>query len=652
MPPVKRLTRATRAKDRPNAEPPNQPTPKVRSPSARLYTEVKLRNITNTLKMSGESTPETPAKQRKKSHPPSASGNDSEIPPSAELVAFEKLRYVLGRHYFAVWERLALAEYVPRCTRNVTDCAARHVSKRCPRAPCIAPMRLTTTHDQLLEQRPDQFVLFLNQALMRREFIGVELFVAGLQLMLTVNRPSAELGVDYHVRDIVLGTGEVLERCLEHFPPCRWDLRPAYQLIVRGRLDASCFEKCDQSEGLFRNVLHLLEHCIETEEHDAKSNRSGQRTNRGRRKPPNEEMFFSNYNSWMTLNRLCYDFDQLPREERFQRLFAVLHILVKLLEMDFAMWILRNPTKTHQNLCNPSRCPLVAQLVWNGDHGSVNLFIKKLFQTFINMNALQYPEEDIAVVSRLVNIVTVAVNLSEIQLSDGLIPYPSVKDNSQHYARQLWKTLESSRYFSVGLCLRTIHTLRSSFLKLRLSEQLIQKLNRRANLSNVRGFFHQLLERFWLDYDEETPVADDERPSSLYPVLNVHRTRAKASDICQQQYVDLLLVALRAYCDMYQLPAYFREIMVQPADGTSSSTQTPAPSERIVTQSDAPDERMIFQGVAVTGELVLEYRDDIKYLLLIGQRLKKLAETSAEERELFHHWITYLSEVDPSLAIG
>uniref|UniRef100_A0A182QWJ4 Uncharacterized protein n=1 Tax=Anopheles farauti TaxID=69004 RepID=A0A182QWJ4_9DIPT len=658
MPPVKRETRATGIRGRTKVELPSRQKPEIHSTPS-LCSEVKLRNITNTLKMSATGGPEeTTSQQRtkrmKKSNSPTTGGQTGEQcqPPASELIAFEKLRFVLGRHYFAVCDRLALVDYVPRCTRNVPECAQRHVSKRSSRTKCVGPMRLTTTNDQLLEHRPDQFVLFLNQAIMRREFVGVELFVTGLQLMLTVNHPSTELGVDYQVQDIVLGTGEALERCLEHFPPCRWDMRPAYQRIVYGQLDAPCFAKCDQSEGLFRNVLHLIEHLIETDEDKTKTDRSsvGKRTNRGKSKP-DDEIFFSNYNSWMSSNRLCYDFDQLPREERFQRLFAVLQILVKLLEMDLAMWILRHPTKTHQNICNPSRCPLVAKLVWNGDHGSVNLFIKKLFQTFICMNALQYPNEDIAIVSRLINLVTVAVNLSEFQLSDGLIPYPCVKDNSQHYARQLWKTLESSRYFSIGLCLRTIQNLRSSFLKLRLSEQLIQKLNRRAKLGNVRGFFQQLLERCWMDYEEQTPMVDVEPPSSLYPVLDTHRTRAKASEIYQQEYIDLLLVALRAYCDMYQLPAYFRENMVQPS-GSGVSSNAPDATECIVSQPDEPDERMIFQGVAVTGELVLEYRDDIKYLLLIEQHLKKLTETSTEERELFRHWISFLSEVDPSLAIG
>ena len=143
------------------------------------------------------------------------------------------------------------------------------------------------------------------------------------------------------------GTGEALETCLEHFPPCRWDLRPAYQRIVMGRLDAACFGRCDQREGLFRNVLHLIERGIETHQEEGAGNRrvaAGSKKGTTRRRTSEEEdddAMMYNYNTWMLTNRMCYDFDRLARPERFQRLFAVLRVLVKLLEMDFAMWMLR-----------------------------------------------------------------------------------------------------------------------------------------------------------------------------------------------------------------------------------------------------------------------------------------------------------------------
>ncbi|EDO63849.1 AGAP006323-PA [Anopheles gambiae str. PEST] len=671
---VKRITRnASRAASKSRAQ-----TEAALRNSSRSSAKDKLRNITNTIGMStGEEAAgaggDPPAKKKLKSDPinslpcsaspkapPFAMAAAGAAPSQSELVPFEKLLLVLGRNYFDVCQRLAL-DYVPRCVHSITDCAQRHANKRSPRAKCVGSLRQLSTHDQLLEHRPDQFVEFVNQAILRQEFIDAELFVAGLQLMLTFNRPSEELRVDYGVAEIVDGTGEALETCLEHFPPCRWDLRPTYQRIVMGRLDAACFGRCDQREGLFRNVLHLIERDIETQQEGGAGNRrlaAGSKKGTTRRRTSEEEdddAMMYNYNTWMLTNRMCYDFDRLARPERFQRLFAVLRVLVKLLEMDLAMWMLRNPTRTQHNLCNPTRNPLVAQLVWNGDYGSVNLFVKKLFQMFINMNALQYPQEDIAVVSRLLNLLTVAVNLSEFQHSDGQIEYPCAKDNSQHYARQLWKTLETSGYFSITLALRTIRNLRSPFLRLRLSEHLLQKLNRGARLSTVRCFFKQLHERCWLECSDQEPAEEGDAQQTEpnhYPVLNAHRTRPKVTEMHQKQYVEVLLTGLRAYCDMHQLPAYFREIMTRPVQGGGCSVSPSDESAlvdgaRIVVPKAVDDERMIFRGIAISADLVLEYRDDVKYLLLIEQQLKTLQ--SAEERALFGDWFAFLSEVDPTM---
>ncbi|KFB50668.1 AGAP006323-PA-like protein [Anopheles sinensis] len=641
----------------------------------------RLRNITNTVRMSTEQEEEPRGKPsseppRKKKRPNSIAGQSTSQP---ELVAFEKLRVVLGRHYFDVCRRLVL-DYVPRCVKQVTECAQHHANKRGPRTKRVGLMRQNHTLEQIPEQRPDQFVEFLYQALMRNEFIDSELFGAGLQLILTINRPSTELQVDYDVLNIVSGTSDALLKCLERFPPCRWDLRAAYQDIVFGHLDADCFKKCDRKEGLFRNIIHLLEFCIETGDPEQSSSHSKHR--KGTKKAKQEEdIFFSNYNSWMTQNSQIYDFDKLSRAERFERLFTSLRIIVKMLEMDLAMWILRNPTKTRQNLCLSSRCPLVAQLVWDGDYGSVNLFVKKLFQMYINVIALQYPEENIAILSRLLNLVAVCVNLSEFQHNDGMLQYPCLKTNSEYFAKQLWKTLETSPYYSVNVCLATIHHTRTPFVLLSLSEELIRKLHRHDHPTNIRGFFQHLLSSNWLDCGTEKraakTIAGEQSKNPPYPVLNRQKIRTKTSEITQQEYVDLLFVGLRAYCDVYQIPAYFRAIMVQsPNDAETASgenvasdlfpTTVPTAPNRLVkhlrkhesrfpgstriVSEDVTDERMIFQGVAVNGELLLEYREDIKYLMLIEQQLKKLK--SPEEMRLFRKWITFLSEVDPSLKMN
>ncbi|XP_052859655.1 uncharacterized protein LOC128266907 [Anopheles cruzii] len=576
------------------------------------------------------------------------------------LEAFEKLRLVLGQNYFNVCQRLAL-DYVPSCVRNIGECATHHANKRGPRTRCISSMRQSNALEQIVEQRPGHFVELIHHALIRREFIEANLFVAGLQLILTINEPSQELDVDYDVTTVLNGTIDVLEKSLDRFPPCRWDLRTVYNDVIFGHLAAPCFSKCDQREGLVKNVLHLLEQYIDQKPPE-------ERKKRGVRKDGPAADVCATYSSWYLNNQQKYNIDLLPREDRFRRLFMVLQLLVKILEMDLAMWILRNPLKARQNLCHPSHCPLVAQLVWNGDTGSVNLFIRKLFQMFINMTALEYPDEDIVILARLLNLVLVAVNVSEFQHNEGMIQYPCLKKNSNYFAKQLWSTIELSAYYSVRLCLNTIRHVRAPFLKLSLTEHLIRKLQGPVHPMNVQGFFQHLLDRNWEECGDEVPSdSSSSRDGPVYPVFDRHKKRTRSSEISSQQYVDLLYGGFRAYCDMYQIASYFRELTVKP-DQHSDSPEKPSPTKaasahsiggssrtqiecfphdtRIVTRQNI-GERIIFHEVEVNEALLLAYREDIKHLLLIGQQLKQLQ--TAKERGLFHNWINFLSKVDPSL---
>ncbi|ETN65598.1 hypothetical protein AND_002631 [Anopheles darlingi] len=579
-----------------------------------------------------------------------------------ELAAFEKLNLVLGRHYFDVQQRLSLDLPLPFCVRNVSVCATTHVRKSGIRTRIVGSMCEENTREQIREQRPDQFVYFLFHALRRQEFIGSNLFVAGLELILTIDEPPPELQADYAASEVLLGTYEALEKCLDRFPPCRWDLRPAYHDIIFGHFDAPCFSKCDPKEGLLKNTLYLLEHLIEN---DDQPNRAIERTTRARK--PNAD---SNSSSWrIGGHRQSYDFEQLPREERFKRLFMVLELLVKLLEMDLAMWILRNPSKTQQNLCNRSHCPLIAQLVWRDcAPGVVNLFIRKLFEAFVNINALEYPEQDITVISRLLNLITVAVNLSEFQDNDGMIEYPCLKENSIYFAKQLWTTMEKSAYFGMRLCLASIRHVRTPYLIHFLVNQLIRKLNPHLHPPNIRGFFQQLLNRQWVAYGSDMgSVATSPSTTLAYPVLNRNQKRAISSDITCEQYVDLVFRGFQAYCDMYAIAAYFREFASkqesEDVDMESDDQSAPLGSKegltrealesiprdiRIVSQP-VPDDRMVFRGINVTTETVLEYRENLKYLLLIEQQLKKLE--TVEERQLFHKSISFLSSIDPLLVI-
>lgn len=189
----------------------------------------------------------------------------------------------------------------------------------------------------LVEHRPLHFLGFIEQALLRNEFIDGPLFVKSLELILTINEPSDQLNANYSVRSVLLQTVDILDRTVDQFPPCWLDLKRAYQRVVFGVLEEECFERYDRSEGLFKVVLFLLEQLVESQE------KSGKAANLSRTLSNNERSL-ANFHLWEQANIQKYDFDALSREEKLDRLFLVLRILVKILEYDLTMWIVRYVT--------------------------------------------------------------------------------------------------------------------------------------------------------------------------------------------------------------------------------------------------------------------------------------------------------------------
>lgn len=190
------------------------------------------------------------------------------------------------------------------------------------------------TKELLVENRPVHFLNYLEQALLRNEFIDSQLFIKALELALTINQPSDDLKADYTTQSLLEQIAEVLDRTIDQFPPCWLDLKRAYHSIIFGLLEDDCFAKYDRSEGLFKVVIFLLEQCVESDRVNRRSANESQAT-------AAKERWIANYYLWEQENNQKYDYDLLERDDKLERLFLVLQILVKILESDLTMWILR-----------------------------------------------------------------------------------------------------------------------------------------------------------------------------------------------------------------------------------------------------------------------------------------------------------------------
>ncbi|KXJ83226.1 hypothetical protein RP20_CCG007577 [Aedes albopictus] len=584
----------------------------------------------------------------------------------AIVEGINKLKDVLGRHYFDVGNRVNLDD-VPGCLRNVGRCAKLH-AMRANQARKVNQRIQQATREMLVEHRPLHFLGFIEQALLRNEFIDGPLFVKSLELILTINEPSDQLNANYSVRSVLLQTVDILDRTVDQFPPCWLDLKRAYQRVIFGVLEEECFERYDRSEGLFKVVLVLLEQLVESQQN------SGKAANLSRTLSNNERSL-ANFHLWEQANIQKYDFDALSREEKLDRLFLVLRILVKILEYDLTMWIVRHPHNAKENMINSNRMPLIASLLWNENStiGEVNSIIKRIISLYVNVTAVHYPKDAIQTLSRLLSIIGTAINLTEIQY-DGSVEYPCIKQNTRYFSEQIMRHLETSVYYSVSLCLRAIEQMRSPLLRMLLGGDLIQKLTPLpVDLPSTASYLKHLVKGKWKGFRLDNPPDKVASPSDRFPFLDQRKQKKAAHEISGPQYVNLLLIAFRAYMQVYPLKTYFKRLQrtsesVSPAPTASPKKRSPgnrrkprSPVKELVTSGtqlirrktgvptcDSP--ALILEEICVTPSLFTHYRDEVKHLLLMKRWLQTKAGIGGQvERDLFAPWRRYLATIDEML---
>ncbi|XP_039451078.1 uncharacterized protein LOC120430048 [Culex pipiens pallens] len=647
----------------------------------------KLKNITNTV-LTAEGAATVENRKRKKVVVGEEGGGkrkkDGEE--SAEAIVAEsqqKLRESLGKHYFDVARRLNL-EYEPGCLRNVKQCAERHAN-RMVQARRVDLGRQRDTKELLIEARPLQFLEHLELALMRNQFIDSQLFTKTLEVILTINPPSSELNADYKISSVLEHATSVLDRTVEQFPPCWLDLRASYQGIIFGSLEEDCFSRYDRSEGLLKVVLFLLETCVESDPAAGRLHKTAS---------SNMTSMMATFHQWEMENNQKYDFDLLSRDERFERLFIVLSILVKILELDLSMWILRHPHKTKENMQKDTRKPLLVSVLWN-EHstvGEVNSFVRRIVTLYVNVVALRFPKEDVRVVARLLSVIGTTINLSEIQY-DGTVDYPCIKDNTRYFVRQISRQVESSPYYSMSLCLRAIEQMRSPLIRMILVDDLLHRFNHQLDSSAgpcAASYLKHLVKGRWRScaVDDGALQQPSDLPPERYPFLDRRRTRKSAHEIGRTQYVNLLLTGFRAYMQVFPVTHYFASFKQQPPASTSYATRSPSKSpkrlsteqlrghrfdfralerrinvlevqrkrsrtivrpaaERPVPVDAAP---LVLEEVNVTPALLVYYRDELKHLLLVQRWLRTRTAAEQEERDMFAGWRKYLASIDETLS--
>lgn len=222
----------------------------------------------------------------------------------------------------------------------------------------------------ITEDRPHEFLKFVSKLSVSNDFPGTTLVLSLLELILTVNKPSHK---HYTAPYIIESANMLFENITNNFPPCWLDVRDSYKRLLVEQLHIELPKnKYDTDGGILKATLSMLETVLQ-EECDADEPIDDSNASE-----------IEDYAAWEQKNTQRYLFEQLPRDDKLDRIFQVIHLLVKMMEGDLAIWIIRHPKNTSSTMSKPKKMPLIGYFLWPAEEcGQINAQVKRILNLFV-----------------------------------------------------------------------------------------------------------------------------------------------------------------------------------------------------------------------------------------------------------------------------
>lgn len=350
----------------------------------------------------------------------------------------ETIQTVLGRFYYRSPERLQI-KYKPPCFSDLERCSRIHWKNQ-----DIPVATYSAESDCRMQKRDRKFSAFyqnINNICLLGTFPGPEILQLILQVVLDVgeqNRNSDEESPGYSIHMAI----QQFELILINFPPCILQLEPSYSgLLIRNCNLEDIDGFTDGENGIIYCMVSTLEDVLRGPDETAKI----AEVKPMKMTDTEDELRLLNETGGK-------GFDTLGKSAKIERIFVVLHLLIKLMEFDLAMWMLRHPKKASESMLKPTKQPLIGKVLWPGGDFAITLFIKKCFSVFVECIIQDLPEDQLFIFQRLIGLISNAVNLCEMQTTSE-VQYPCIRQKSTNFAETFMqiitgKSLSSSSLFT------------------------------------------------------------------------------------------------------------------------------------------------------------------------------------------------------------
>ncbi|CAB3243221.1 unnamed protein product [Arctia plantaginis] len=320
-------------------------------------------------------------------------------------------------------------------------------------------------------------------------------------------------------------------------------------------------------------------------------------------------------------------FELLNRQERIERLFAVLEAVIELLQFDLAIWHSRYTNNLGCHIMR-SHKPLMAYVLWSDNvlyTGAVTNNCRQILKIFSYMIHLQYPDSMVKTFALWLNTMVQTFYICE---QNSNMDYPNTGKYCTGFANDFYKIISGLPQQSI---IRILERIEPTFMRHLIGILHIQKILSIDECCILRILINFIGERQWNSYTHDnTEIIFSKKmfslPKTVKRKINYLLKKSKTSFPLEstesrtysRMEPDIKIIKSEAslyhivHCLYITLDAYLDAYDIQSVQETWSNLNEQLMNESQVIETDTGSILTAHSNYSVTETLIKKYRHILK----------------------------------------
>ncbi|XP_075163888.1 uncharacterized protein LOC142236535 [Haematobia irritans] len=573
----------------------------------------------------------------------------------------EQLLAVISNLYLNIGERLRL-DFQPRCLDDLAYCHRHHYLSDLPEAPI--PSQAHSLRSALQQYRYVSFINSTTDMVHRGEFPGKGIFTKIIELVLSINFNTKNQNIATYQQSYHKSI-ELFSMIVRTFPPCWHKLRTYYVGFLEYGLDHSKLgnvkkdDPVSKSTKIFDIILDLLEDVLKNAEPDELSNNNSDALEKqvalAQITSPQNSMDLSvcsdywNQNEYEERERQKQTFTALPMAQKIERVFMCLRLLLEILEYDLAMWMLHHFKKTKEWIFSNENRPLIVVLCELTQYTRMTRVARRIFSVYSEAANKGLCKQRLQVLERYISLLMVASNTADMENTAIGVKYPALGEQTKTLIKEFFKIFKAHNQEQISKYIETINLLRIPYVRYEFIDNVLFTNSEPLTPQKIAI---DIAKKRWLKYK---PLNELSKPDE---------------DISREQYLQLLLDALRQYCEWHGSKTFLHVITDHikishlstitdsvhrwPTHGSgvlvlknmAKDIEQLESQLKMTVRMSKPKVNISLADICIDEAIIIKYRNDLKYILSLQNVMLKQKEMYTEVD--FSKWITFLSHFTPN----